>query len=153
MEDKVIGQRVIWKKYFLLLIFVSLLCVDIWEFYSISKAKSVDTFLYVIAFVILTLCILIAVFTILCFIKKKDAIIVKDKKVIVREYKEKEIDFTDIKEINYRLESKGRYQSATKTGEIRFILNSGEKIKVTDLMNVKETCNVLNNLVFESKEN
>lgn len=153
---KTIGQRVRWIKYTLLISLFSMTGVDAWLFYSLSMSKKPDSLLIAMTFIVLGLCLVLFVFTSLNFIKKHDAILIQDDKVITREYKERTIPFKDIMNIQYRTSSsggnrKGIVIGAYRSGSIVFTLKNNHKIIVTDIADVKEVCHQLRMIVLKTE--
>ena len=156
---KTIGIRIRWVKYLLLFVFLCMTGVDIWLFYSLSialtKEKGPDTMLWVMPFLVLAIAILLFVLTILNLIKKHDAILIQDDKVIIRNYKVKTIDFKDIKNIQYRLSVGGSGGphgigfGTYKSGKIIFTLSDGKTISVDEIKETKSTCAELRNIVLK----
>lgn len=156
---KTIGIRIRWVKYLLLFVFLCMTGVDIWLFYSLSialtKEKGPDTMLWVMPFLVLAIAILLFVLTILNLIKKHDAILIQDDKVIIRNYKVKTIDFKDIKNIQYRLNVGGSGGphgigfGTYKSGKIIFTLSDGKTISVNEIKETKSTCAELRNIVLK----
>lgn len=145
---KVIGKRIKWVKYFLLVVLLSMIGVDSFELYCILNSKVKDSTLYIIFFIILGLIIILGVFTLLEFIKKNNAILIDDDKVIINIYKKHIVSFNEIKDIRYiynRSPKIGQYQS----GNIIFTLKNGGFIKVNDIKDVKNTTIQLRNMVLE----
>ena len=155
---KTIGIRIRWVKYLLLFVFLCMTGVDIWLFYSLSialtKEKGPDTMLWVMSFLVLAIALFLFVLTILNFIKKHDAILIQDDKVVIRNYKVKTIDFKDIKNIQYRLNVGGSGGphgigfGTYKSGKIIFTLVDGKAISVSEIKEAKSTCAELRNIVL-----
>ena len=156
---KTIGIRIRWVKYLLLFVFLCMTGVDIWLFYSLSialtKEKGPNTMLWVMSFLVLAITLFLFVLTILNFIKKHDAILIQDDKVIIRNYKVKTIDFKDIKNIQYRLNVGGSGGphgigfGTYKSGKIIFTLIDGKTISVNEIKEAKSTCAELRNIVLK----
>ncbi len=159
---KTIGIRIRWVKYLLLFVFLCMTGVDIWLFYSISialsKEKGPDTMLWVMSFLVLAIVLLLLVLTILNFIKKHDAILIQDDKIILRNYKEKTINFKDIKNIQYRLSVGGSGGphgigfGTYKSGKIIFTLNDGKTISASDIKEAISTCAELRNIILKEEK-
>ena len=155
---KTIGIRIRWVKYLLLFVFLCMTGVDIWLFYSLlialTKEKGPDTMLWVMSFLVLAIALFLIVLTILNFIKKHDAILIQDDKVVIRNYKVKTIDFKDIKNIQYRLNVGGSGGphgigfGTYKSGKIIFTLVDGKAISVSEIKEAKSTCAELRNIVL-----
>ena len=156
---KTIGIRIRWVKYLLLFVFLCMTGVDIWLFYSLSialsKEKGPDTTLWVMSFLVLAIAFFLFVLTILNFIKKHEAILIQDDKVVIRNYKVKTIDFKDIKNIQYRLNVGGSGGphgigfGTYKSGKIIFTLVDGKAISVSEIKEAKSTCAELRNIVLK----
>ena len=149
---EIIGKRVIWIKYLLLILTLCFIGVDIWLFCSLFLGNKPDTLLYVMAFVVLAILLLLLTFTILSFIKKKNAICIDNDKLIIRNYKELVIDFKNIKDIKYRSNYGGGrlFNNEYNSGTI-FIELDNKEIKVNNIKSVKNVCSVLRNKILNTK--
>ena len=161
-EMKTVGIRIRWVKYLLLFVFLCMAGVNTWLFYSLSialtKENGPDTMLWVMSFLILAIVLLLFVLTVLNFIKKHDAILIQDDKVVIRNYKVKTIDFKDIKNIQYRLSVGGSGGphgigfGTYKSGKIIFTLSDGKTISVDEIKEAKSTCAELRNIVLKEEK-
>ena len=140
-----IAKRIKWKKYLLLIMFLSMLAVDVWEFYSLFAATKPDSLLYAIAFVILALALVLLIFTVLEFAKKSDAITLNDDKVVLSEYKRKTIELSEIKDVKCRLSFGGGrlFGGYYKSGTIEALLKNDEKIRLSDIADANIACDKL----------
>ena len=145
-----IGKRIIWLKYLLLFLSLSMICVDIWLFYSLIMSKELDFLLVSMAFIVLTIAFILFTFTLLNFIKKRDAIIIKNNQVITYEYKEIVTDFKNIKNIQYSLSTRGKL-GIYRSGKIIFTLINDEKIIVRDIVDARNVCQRLRQLILITK--
>ncbi len=103
---------------------------------------------------IICLCldVLFLILSIIYILQKKDAITVQDEKVILKTYKEKVLEFKDIKDIrrhSYYFGGKGYFATASigllSSGYIEFTLNNGNIVYIKDINNVKKVCRTLKN--------
>lgn len=145
---KVIGKRIKWDRYLFLLVFLAFVGIFTFQLYSIFNSSKVDTLLYVFVFIVLAYLIYFLTFTILAFLRKEDAILVQDDKLIVRKIKERTIDFKNITDIKYTLNYSGRI-GTFKLGKIIITLINGKTIKVYDIKNAKNVCLELRKIILE----
>lgn len=126
--------------------------IDIWLFYSFSLSDKKDGLLTAMTFIILGVSIFLFIVTILNFIKKRNAILIQDKKVIMSEYKERIVDFKDIKNIQFCLDYSGGGKKISygiyRSGKIIFTLNDDKKITNTNIDDVKNVCHQLREMIL-----
>lgn len=151
---KVIGKQIKWIKYALIILLICFTAVDVWLFYSLTQSKNPDRMLIIMPYVVLAITVFLLVCSILEFIKKTDVIFIKDNKVIIKIYKTKELNFEDIKDIKYCLNSGGGrlFNTTYKSGKIIFVLKDNKKIKVDNIKDVEIVCSSLRNLVLKEKQ-
>ena len=135
----IIGKRIKWKKILLLISTFLFLFVTLFEFVSLANSKKEDNFLIITCVLLLLISLLLLTFTILSFLKKNNAILIKDDNLIIRNYKEKIINFDDIIDIKYTLNYSNRV-GFFKSGVITLYLSDNSKIKVSDILDVSTTC-------------
>lgn len=149
------------KAYGFLFLFIGIFFVPvfIWEFISLLSSKNKPEALLVVA-AVLTFGISLTcfIYSTLDFIKKKDAITIKDKGVILKTYKEHVISFDQIKSIKYHknhVHNDGLLFAAIHgmagTGYIVFTLNDGKKLYAKDVMDVEEVCLALREVILSFK--
>jgi hypothetical protein len=150
---KTIGIRILWKKYLLLLLLLGFIGVDIWEFYSILNGTNPDTLLWVMAFVVLGIIMLLATATSLCFLVGKNAISIEGNTLIVMKYKKRVLSFEDIENIQYAYSYGGgrNFNGVYKSGKIILTLKNKERISIRDIKNVKETCSNLKSIILKGE--
>lgn len=123
-----------------LVLFIFFIPVVIWLFISLMHSKK-DPEPLLIAMAILCICldVLFLILSIVYFLQKKEAITIKDDKVILKTYKEQIISFNDIKDIrkhcNY-FSSKGKIVASKigllYSGYIQFTVKDDKKIYIKD---------------------
>lgn len=149
----IIGVRIKWIKILILFNFIMLSCVESWLLYSVIKGEHPDNLLIIMTIIVAFATILMLVFTILNFTKKSDAITIDENRVIVKNYKTINIQFTDIQDIRYKLagaRKNGSYSLGYYTyGTIIFKLKNEEVIFVNDIKNVKNVCVKLNEIILK----
>ncbi len=159
LEGKMVFKRTKAYAWIFIVLFISFVPVVIWLFTSLMYCKGSPDYL-LITMAILCLCfdILFLVISIVYFLQKKDAITIKDKKVILKTYKEQVISFDDIKDIRkhcYYFSSKGMAIASQigllNSGYIQFTLKDNKKIYVKDIKNVSEVCFTLRGIVLGIK--
>ncbi len=149
------------KAYGFLFLFIGISFVPVfkWEFISLLSSKNKPELLLVVAAVLtFGISLVCFIYSILDFIKKKDAITIKDKEVVLKTYKEYVISIDQIKDIKYHknhVNNDGLLFAAiigtADTGYIVFTLNDGKKLYVKEVMNVSEVCTALRELILSSK--
>lgn len=150
-------KRIIWQKYLLVFASVSFVAMSIYITTMYFVAGKKDLYLLIIGIVLIPVSIFFIVLTILDFCKKRDAIILKENRLIVRNYKEREIRFSEIKDIRYLLSSGGGTSPrgtlfgvpTYKSGTINIYLNDGSVIHVKDIKDVHDTCITLRNKILK----
>ena len=88
---------------------------------------------------------------------KNIAIIVENKKVIIRNRKDKIIDIYEIENINYRLNRPSKklrriLGSTYKSGRLIIALTNGETYSAYDVKNAQEVCFKLRELVLSTRQ-
>lgn len=94
-------KRVKVIRYLFIFIFIMFLVVDSWLFYSMSQSSNPDSLLVAMAIVVAVIDIIFLILTILNFLKRTNAIEVKDGKLIIYNYKKIVVNFNDVKDIKY----------------------------------------------------
>lgn len=149
----IIGVRIKWIKILILFNFIMFGCVESWLLYSVIKGENPDNLLIIMTIIVAFATILMLVFTILNFTKKSDAITIDENRVIVKNYKTINIQFTDIQDIRYKLagtKKNGSFSLGYYTyGSIVFKLKNEEMIVVNDIKNVKYVCVKLNEIILK----
>lgn len=141
---KTYAYRIIWKKYLFLILTIMFLIVDVFLFYSLKESSKTNTMLNVMAIVVLGIDVLLFVFTILNFIKKKDAVIIDGNTIILNNYKKVIVELNKVIDIKY-LKSRSSKIGTLNSGRLEFYLQDSKKIYVNDIRNVKNACQDLRN--------
>ncbi len=140
-------------------LFISFIPVVIWLFISLMNSKKNPNSL-LISMAILCLCldILFLILSIVFILQKRDAITIKDNKVILKTYKEQVISFNDIKDIRKHcsyFNSRGAYIASKigilNSGYIQFTLKDNKKIYIKDIKDVTEVCFTLREIILGIK--
>ena len=153
-----IGVRIKWVKILFLILFIFMVGIDAWLFYSLANTANPDTLLWAMSFVVLAIAIMLLVFTILSFIRKQDAILIENETVIIRNYKEKKLDYKDIINIQYAKSRSGSggpnglTPGEYKSGKIIFTLKDGKTVSVSEIKNVRQACSKLRREVLNSND-
>lgn len=141
------------------ILFISFIPVVTWLFISLFSSKaSPQTLLVIMTIICLCLDVLFLILSIIYILQKKDAITLEDKQVILKTYKEKTLEFKDIKDIkrhSYYFGGKGYFAASSigllSSGYIEFTLNNGNKIYIKDIKNVKNVCRTLREVILNIK--
>ena len=141
-----IFKRVKVIRYLFIFIFIMFLVVDSWLFYSMSQSSNPDSLLVAMAIVVAVIDIIFLILTILNFLKRTNAIEVKDGKLIIYNYKKIVVNFNDVKDIKYipYMGPSGKYNifgiGWRTTGQIVIYLHNNKKIYVSDIKKVSTAC-------------
>jgi len=141
------------------ILFIAFIPVVTWLFISLFANKaSTKTLLVIMITLCLCLDILFLILSIIYILQKKDAITVQDKQVILKTYKEKVLEFKDIKDVkrhSYYFGGKGYFAASSigllSSGYIEFTLNNGNKVYIKDIKNVKKVCRTLRETILDIK--
>lgn len=139
-------KRVKVISYLFIFIFIMFLVVDSWLFYSMSQSSNPDSLLVAMAIVVAVIDIIFLILTILNFLKRTNAIEVKDWKLIIYNYKKIVVNFNDVKDIKYipYMGPSGKYNifgiGWRTTGQIVIYLHNNKKIYVSDIKKVSTAC-------------
>ena len=150
-----IFKRVKVIRYLFIFIFIMFLVVDSWLFYSMSQSSNPDSLLVAMAIVVAVIDIIFLILTILNFLKKNNAIEVKDGKLIIYNYKKIVVNFNDVKDIKYipYMGPSGKYNifgiGWRTTGQIVIYLHNNKKIYVSDIKKVSTACVDLRKIVLD----
>ena len=131
------------------------LVVDSWLFYSMSQSSNPDSLLVAMAIVVAVIDIIFLILTILNFLKRTNAIEVKDGELIIYNYKKIVVNFNDVKDIKYipYMEPSGKYNifgiGWRTTGQIVIYLHNNKKIYVSDIKKVSTACVDLRKIVLD----
>lgn len=145
-------QRVRWIKWLLSILDAYLIGTSIWLFISLSYAKNPKALLIAMTVVVAAFSILLFVFALLSWLKKVNALTLKEDRLIVRDYKEKTILLKDVDAFRYvrnhaggcsRCVSLGQY----KSGRIDIVLKDKTVVRVKDLKDVAKVCGILNSKI------
>lgn len=148
-------KRVKVIRYLFIFIFIMFLVVDSWLFYSMSQSSNPDSLLVAMAIVVAVIDIIFLILTILNFLKRTNAIEVKDGKLIIYNYKKIVVNFNDVKDIKYipYMGPSGKYNifgiGWRTTGQIVIYLHNNKKIYVSDIKKVSTTCVDLRKIVLD----
>lgn len=148
-------KRVKVIRYLFIFIFIMFLVVDSWLFYSMSQSSNPDSLLVAMAIVVAVIDIIFLILTILNFLKKTNAIEVKDGKLIIYNYKKIVVNFNDVKDIKYipYMGPSGKYNifgiGWRTTGQIVIYLHNNKKIYVSDIKKVSTACVDLRKIVLD----
>lgn len=148
-------KRVKVIRYLFIFIFIMFLVVDSWLFYSISQSSNPDSLLVAMAIVVAVIDIIFLILTILNFLKRTNAIEVKDGKLIIYNYKKIVVNFNDVKDIKYipYMGPSGKYNifgiGWRTTGQIVIYLHNNKKIYVSDIKKVSTACVDLRKIVLD----
>ncbi|HCY67117.1 MAG TPA: hypothetical protein DHU62_00015 [Firmicutes bacterium] len=148
-------KRVKVIRYLLIFIFIMFLVVDSWLFYSMSQSSNPDSLLVAMAIVVAVIDIIFLILTILNFLKRTNAIEVKDGKLIIYNYKKIVVNFNDVKDIKYipYRGASGKYNifgiGWRTTGQIVIYLHNNKKIYVSDIKKVSTACVDLRKIVLD----
>lgn len=147
-------KRVKVIRYLFIFIFIMFLVVDSWLFYSMSQSSNPDSLLVAMAIVVAVIDIIFLILTILNFLKRTNAIEVKDGKLIIYNYKKIVVNFNDVKDIKYipYMGPSGKYNifgiGWRTTGQIVIYLHNNKKIYVSDIKKVSTACVDLRKIVL-----
>ena len=147
-------KRVKVIRYLFIFIFIMFLVVNSWLFYSMSQSSSPDSLLVAMAIVVAVIDIKFLILTILNFLKRTNAIEVKDGKLIIYNYKKIVVNFNDVKDIKYipYMGPSGKYNifgiGWRTTGQIVIYLHNNKKIYVSDIKKVSTACVDLRKIVL-----
>lgn len=150
-----IFKRVKVIRYLFIFIFIMFLVVDSWLFYSMSQSSNPDSLLVAMAIVVAVIDIIFLILTILNFLKRTNAIEVKDGKLIIYNYKKIVVNFNDVKDIKYipYTGPSGKYNifgiGWRTTGQIVIYLHNNKKIYVSDIKKVSTACVDLRKIVLD----
>lgn len=150
-----IFKRVKVIRYLFIFIFIMFLVVDFWLFYSMSQSSNPDSLLVAMAIVVAVIDIIFLILTILNFLKRTNAIEVKDGKLIIYNYKKIVVNFNDVKDIKYipYMGPSGKYNifgiGWRTTGQIVIYLHNNKKIYVSDIKKVSTACVDLRKIVLD----
>lgn len=150
-----IFKRVKVIRYLFIFIFIMFLVVDSWLFYSMSQSSNPDSLLVAMAIVVAVIDIIFLILTILNFLKRTNAIEVKDGKLIIYNYKKIVVNFNDVKDIKYipYRGPSGKYNifgiGWRTTGQIVIYLHNNKKIYVSDIKKVSTACVDLRKIVLD----
>lgn len=148
-------KRVKVIRYLFIFIFIMFLVVDSWLFYSMSQSSNPDSLLVAVAIVVAVIDIIFLILTILNFLKRTNAIEVKDGKLIIYNYKKIVVNFNDVKDIKYipYMGPSGKYNifgiGWRTTGQIVIYLHNNKKIYVSDIKKVSTACVDLRKIVLD----
>lgn len=148
-------KRVKVIRYLFIFIFIMFLVVDSWLFYSMSQSSNPDSLLVAMAIVVAFIDIIFLILTILNFLKRTNAIEVKDGKLIIYNYKKIVVNFNDVKDIKYipYMGPSGKYNifgiGWRTTGQIVIYLRNNKKIYVSDIKKVSTACVDLRKIVLD----
>lgn len=148
-------KRVKVIRYLFIFIFIMFLVVDSWLFYSMSQSSNPDSLLVAMAIVVAVIDIIFLILTILNFLKRTNAIEVKDEKLIIYNYKKIVVNFNDVKDIKYipYMGPSGKYNifgiGWRTTGQIVIYLHNNKKIYVSDIKKVSTACVDLRKIVLD----
>ena len=148
-------KRVKFIRYLFIFIFIMFLVVDSWLFYSMSQSSNPDSLLVAMAIVVAVIDIIFLILTILNFLKRTNAIEVKDGKLIIYNYKKIVVNFNDVKDIKYipYMGPSGKYNifgiGWRTTGQIVIYLHNNKKIYVSDIKKVSTACVDLRKIVLD----
>ncbi|CDE15660.1 unknown [Clostridium sp. CAG:288] len=148
-------KRVKVIRYLFIFIFIMFLVVDSWLFYSMSQSSNPDSLLVAMAIVVAVIDIIFLILTILNFLKRTNAIEVKDGKLIIYNYKKIVVNFNDVKDIKYipYMGPSGKYNifgiGWRTTGQIVIYLHNNKKIYVSDIKKVSTACVDLRKIVLD----
>lgn len=150
-----IFKRVKVIRYLFIFIFIMFLVVDSWLFYSMSQSSNPDSLLVAMAIVVAAIDIIFLILTILNFLKRTNAIEVKDGELIIYNYKKIVVNFNDVKDIKYipYMGPSGKYNifgiGWRTTGQIVIYLHNNKKIYVSDIKKVSTACVDLKKIVLD----
>ena len=148
-------KRVKVIRYLFIFIFIMFLVVDSWLFYSMRQSSNPDSLLVAMAIVVAVIDIIFLILTILNFLKRTNAIEVKDGKLIIYNYKKIVVNFNDVKDIKYipYMGPSGKYNifgiGWRTTGQIVIYLHNNKKIYVSDIKKVSTACVDLRKIVLD----
>lgn len=148
-------KRVKVIRYLFIFIFIMFLVVDSWLFYSMSQSSNPDSLLVAMAIVVAVIDIIFLILTILNFLKRTNAIEVKDGKLIIYNYKKIVVNFNDVKDIKYipYMGPSAKYNifgiGWRTTGQIVIYLHNNKKIYVSDIKKVSTACVDLRKIVLD----
>lgn len=157
MEDIYMFKRIKWRKIYSVCFFLLLCCCMAWVLFNLFVIGSEESFFKILLIIISVCTIYILVLMILQLTLNNIAIIVENKKVIIRNHKERIIDFSEIENIDYILNRPSkklrRLLGLTyKSGRIMITLTNGETFSVYDVKDAQEVCFKLRELVLSSRQ-
>ena len=132
-----------------LILLLGMTGVDIWLFYSLSVTQKNDSLLWIMSFVVLAIVIILFLFTLLNFLKKKEAILIDEDRIVIRKYKETALNFKDIKNIQYRQVRSPRTIGNYKSGSIIITLQDEKKITISSIADVRMVCKNLREIILK----
>lgn len=150
---ELVGTRTKWQGIVFLFAFICFGVYSYWLLYSLNSTNNPDSLLVVMTILVLIFGIVFLVCSVLVFTKKKKALYISWKKLIVFNYHEKDIEFSNIASIKYR-ENTTRYKFVSTgrcSGTIYITLKDNKVIKAKDIKDVKNVCMILNEKIFIKK--
>lgn len=132
-----------------LILLLGMTGVDIWLFYSLSVTQKNDSLLWIMSFVVLAIVIILFLFTLLNFLKKKEAILIDEDRIVIRKYKETALNFKNIKNIQYRQVRSPRTIGNYKSGNIIITLQDEKKITISSIADVRMVCKNLREIILK----
>ena len=132
-----------------LILLLGMTGVDIWLFYSLSVSQKNDSLLWIMSFVVLAIVIILFLFTLLNFLKKKEAILIDEDRIVIRKYKETALNFKNIKNIQYRQVRSPRTIGNYKSGNIIITLQDEKKITISSIADVRMVCKNLREIILK----
>ena len=155
MENNVLGKYVNWIKITFLVFTIMFLGIFtiLFVFYYLSNFTN-NILLGFSIFVGVVALLFLAGF-IYFVIRKVNAISAVDNKIILKDYKSREIDINEVKEVKYTYDRMGlhSFTHALKTGTIEFHMKNMEVISITEIKDVRIAVANVRNYIYVQKQN
>ncbi len=147
-------QRIHWMKWMFTLLDAYLIGTTIWLFYSLSHAKKTEPLLIAMAVLMAVFSLVLFIVSLLSWLKKVDALTLKEDRLIIRDYKEKTVMLDDVATFRYQLNHASGAASSRigqfKSGHIVITLKDKKAIWVKDLKNVAEVWGILDSKIRDN---
>jgi len=151
-NQEVIAKRIKSKGILFLIYALMFLAVSIWQLISLNSSSNKDSFLLIVFLMAVFFFIFFMILSLLDLFKKKNAIIVQNKTLIIQVYKMEEIPFRDISKVEYsirRSSKKSIIDVLFQVGTLYLTLNNERVIKIHQIKDVKRACYLLDEIIFK----
>lgn len=147
-------QRIHWMKWMFTLLDAYLIGTTIWLFYSLFHAKKAEPLLIAMAIMMAVFSLILFAVSLLSWLKKVNALILKEDRLIIRDYKEKTVMLSDVAAFRYQLNhasgAASRRIGQFKSGHIVITLKDKKAIWVKDQKNVAEVWEILDSKIRDN---